>query len=144
MIKRVLVTGAFDLVHVGHITFLEKVRALGDQLYVGLSTDETIQARKGAGRPIYPYEDRRKILYALRVVDTVYPIHGLNEEEIVKSTKELVAKIKPHTIVGGWERTADAFMIPIADRNSWLTYCSIYCEVTHTTEIINKIRQIKD
>ena len=138
--KRVLVTGGFDLIHKGHVAFLEKASALGEQLFVGLSTDETIRERKGIDRPVYAYEDRSKILRALRSVDAVYPIHGLNEEEIAKSTKELVNEIKPHIIACGWERTADPFMIPLAEKNSWLTYCVIYCEMHHTTDTLKQIR----
>lgn len=67
----VITYGTFDLLHVGHIRILERARALGDYLVVGLSTDE-FNAKKGK-YAIYDYEARREILQALRIVDEVIP-----------------------------------------------------------------------
>jgi glycerol-3-phosphate cytidylyltransferase len=69
--KIILTYGTFDLLHVGHIRLLERARALGDYLIVGLSTDE-FNAHKGK-RAIFGYEARREILMALRLVDEVIP-----------------------------------------------------------------------
>lgn len=70
--KRVMTYGTFDLLHVGHVNFLNRAKALGDQLVVGLSTDRFNREKKGRD-PVYPYEHRRTILYALRPVDAVVP-----------------------------------------------------------------------
>jgi D-glycero-beta-D-manno-heptose 1-phosphate adenylyltransferase len=72
----VVVTGVFDLLHIGHLRFLEAARALGDTLAVGVEDDERVRRWKGAGRPIQAQEDRCALLAALRVVDRVFVIAG--------------------------------------------------------------------
>jgi cytidyltransferase-like protein len=72
----VVVTGVFDLLHIGHLRFLEAARALGDTLVVGVEDDERVRRWKGAGRPIQAQEDRCVLLAALRVVDRVFVISG--------------------------------------------------------------------
>lgn len=70
--QRLVVTnGCFDLMHAGHVSYLSSARALGDRLLVGLNSDKSTRALKGAGRPILPQEDRALILLALRSVDRV-------------------------------------------------------------------------
>ena len=67
----VFTNGVFDLLHVGHLDYLEKARALGAQLWVGLNSDESARRLKGAGRPIIPEIERARLLLALRPVDGV-------------------------------------------------------------------------
>lgn len=69
--KRIITYGTFDLFHIGHMKLLERARALGDELYVGVSTDE-FNAIKGK-RSFFSYEDRAAIVGSLRVVDHVFP-----------------------------------------------------------------------
>lgn len=63
--------GCFDWLHFAHIDFLQRARALGDVLVVGLNTDESIRMLKGPGRPLIPLRWRRESLLALRCVDDV-------------------------------------------------------------------------
>jgi D-glycero-beta-D-manno-heptose 1-phosphate adenylyltransferase len=70
--KVVLTSGTFDLLHVGHLRYLEAVKALGDIVVVLLSGDDRIKARKGPTRPIIPERDRALMLDALRLVDYVF------------------------------------------------------------------------
>jgi cytidyltransferase-like protein len=72
----VVVTGAFDLLHVGHLRFLEGARQLGDRLIVGVESDERVRRWKGPDRPIQTQEDRCELLAALRVVDGIFLITG--------------------------------------------------------------------
>lgn len=67
----VLVGGCFDILHIGHITFLEKAKESGDSLFVFLEPDESIKKLKGKNRPINNQENRAKILSALESVDYV-------------------------------------------------------------------------
>lgn len=70
--RRLVVTnGCFDLLHVGHVTYLEAARRLGDALLVGLNSDESVRALKGAGRPLNPEADRAAVLAALESVSAV-------------------------------------------------------------------------
>jgi len=69
--KLVVTNGCFDLLHLGHVTYLEKARNLGDALLVGLNSDASVQALKGPGRPLNPEDDRAGVLAALAAVDAV-------------------------------------------------------------------------
>ncbi|MCS6835347.1 MAG: adenylyltransferase/cytidyltransferase family protein [Anaerolineae bacterium] len=63
--------GHFDLLHVGHLDYLEQARALGAALYVGLNGDSSTMRLKGPGRPLVTAQERARLLSALRVVDCV-------------------------------------------------------------------------
>ncbi|NBR64147.1 MAG: hypothetical protein EBT77_07595, partial [Verrucomicrobia bacterium] len=70
--RRVVATnGCFDLLHVGHVRFLQEARELGDALVVGLNADSSVRELKGAGRPVNPESDRAEVLAALGCVDVV-------------------------------------------------------------------------
>jgi cytidyltransferase-like protein len=72
----VVVTGVFDLLHVGHLRFLCAARELGERLMVGVESDARVRRWKGPDRPIQTQEDRCELLSALRVVDDVFLIEG--------------------------------------------------------------------
>ena len=64
--KRLVVTnGCFDILHAGHVTYLAAARALGDALLIGLNSDASVRALKGAGRPVNSEHDRATVLAAL-------------------------------------------------------------------------------
>ena len=67
----VLANGCFDVLHVGHVRYLEGARALGDLLVVGINSDAQVTVLKGAGRPIMPEGDRAEIVASLESVDLV-------------------------------------------------------------------------
>jgi D-glycero-beta-D-manno-heptose 1-phosphate adenylyltransferase len=70
--KRLVVTnGCFDLLHVGHVTYLDTARSHGDALLVGLNGDDSVRQLKGPGRPVAPEDDRAAVLGALESVDGV-------------------------------------------------------------------------
>src|ERR1051325_1042149 len=69
--KIVATNGCFDLLHVGHVRYLQAARAFGDTLVVGLNGDHSVRELKGAGRPIMAEKDRAEILAALACVDLV-------------------------------------------------------------------------
>lgn len=69
--KIVFTNGCFDLLHVGHVRYLQAAAQLGDFLFVGLNSDRSIKELKGPNRPIQPEGDRAEILAALRCVDAV-------------------------------------------------------------------------
>src|SRR5436309_13229373 len=73
--KLVATNGCFDLLHVGHVRYLQAARALGDLLVVGLNSDRSVRELKGNGRPITAERDRAEILAALQCVDlvTIFP-----------------------------------------------------------------------
>ena len=67
----VLANGCFDLLHVGHVRYLEEARRLGDVLFVGINSDTAVARLKGPGRPLMPETERAEMLAALRAVDHV-------------------------------------------------------------------------
>jgi D-glycero-beta-D-manno-heptose 1-phosphate adenylyltransferase len=71
IVRPVLANGCFDLLHVGHVRYLEAAKACGDFLVVALNTDASVRALKGAGRPFQPLEERAELVGALRCVDAV-------------------------------------------------------------------------
>jgi rfaE bifunctional protein nucleotidyltransferase chain/domain len=94
----VATNGCFDLLHVGHVRYLEAARALGDVLVVGINGDRSVHELKGAGRPITTQSDRAEILAALACVDlvTVFPE--------IRATNFLAA-VRPAVYVKGGDYT---------------------------------------
>jgi rfaE bifunctional protein nucleotidyltransferase chain/domain len=69
--RLVVTNGCFDLLHAGHVTYLEEARRLGDALLVGVNGDDAVRELKGPGRPVNSESDRAKVLAALQAVDAV-------------------------------------------------------------------------
>ena len=69
--RLVFTNGCFDLLHAGHVDLLERARALGDRLVVGVNSDASVRGLKGPARPFIPEQDRVALLRALRAVDDV-------------------------------------------------------------------------
>lgn len=94
--KIVLTSGTFDLLHVGHLRYLEAVKALGDIVVVMLSGDNRIKARKGPQRPIIPEYDRALMLDALKVVDYVFIDPAVSPpDEVDPVHAEILANLRP-------------------------------------------------
>ena len=89
----VVVTGVFDVLHIGHLRFLEAARALGDALMVGIESDERVRRWKGPRRPVQGEADRRALVEALRVVDETFLITG--ERVDPAYYVELLAPLRP-------------------------------------------------
>lgn len=89
--KTVLVTGTFDILHIGHLHFLEKAKKFGDILIVGVSNDKYVKEVKGYHRPIIPAKQRAEMLLALKPVDFVFITANIKKSAIVKKLKPDVA-----------------------------------------------------
>ena len=99
--KRIVFTnGCFDLLHVGHIRYLEEAKALGDILVVGMNSDRSVRNLKGSERPILPEEERAEILSALGCVDYVTIF---DEADPFR----LISQLKPHILVKGGDWTKE-------------------------------------
>ena len=96
--KIVFTNGCFDLLHAGHVDYLEKAKRLGDLLIVGLNSDSSIKRIKGSKRPIMSQDLRAKVLSSLKAVDYVV----IFEED---TPLNLIKSIKPDVLVkgGDWE-----------------------------------------
>lgn len=83
----VLANGCFDLLHVGHVRYLEGARQLGDVLIVGINADEQVRLLKGEGRPFVPERERAELVASLRVVDYVTIFSEPTVEEIIRAVR---------------------------------------------------------
>jgi D-glycero-beta-D-manno-heptose 1-phosphate adenylyltransferase len=97
----VLANGAFDLLHVGHVRYLNAAKALGGKLVVALNSDASVRALKGAGRPIIPQGERAEIVAALAAVDAVVIFSELD-------VRALIREIRPDVQAKGTDYTADS------------------------------------
>lgn len=93
--KKVLVGGCFDLLHYGHIRFLEEAKKLGDRLVVALESDENVRRMKGEGRPIHNQTQRKEMLEALSCVDEVITLPPMNSHQ---DYFDLVTRVHPQVI----------------------------------------------
>jgi rfaE bifunctional protein nucleotidyltransferase chain/domain len=80
----VFTNGCFDLLHVGHVRFLEDARRLGDALFVGVNSDASVRALKGPTRPIVPAAERAEIVAALACVDVVVVFDELRPDSLLE------------------------------------------------------------
>lgn len=99
--KRVVWTnGCFDLLHAGHVNYLQAARQLGDWLIVGVNSDASVEGLKGPGRPIVPLAARQQVLAALEAVDAVV---AFGEATPLKC----IVAIRPNLIVKGGDYKAE-------------------------------------
>jgi len=99
--KRIVFTnGCFDLLHVGHIRYLEKGKSFGDVLIVGVNSDQSVRILKGPKRPILPEGERAEILSGLGCVDYI----TLFDEP---TPLELISFLQPHILVKGGDWTKE-------------------------------------
>jgi rfaE bifunctional protein nucleotidyltransferase chain/domain len=98
--KLIATNGCFDLLHVGHVRYLQAARALGDFLAVGLNSDPSVRELKGSGRPIATESDRAEVLAALQCVDlvTIFPE--------LRATR-FIAEIRPAIYVKGGDYSSE-------------------------------------
>ncbi len=92
--KIVFTNGCFDIIHAGHVDYLEKAKALGDFLVVGINSDDSIRRIKGKCRPIITQEYRKRVVEALKPVDLVVVFDEDTPERLIK-------EIKPDVLVKG-------------------------------------------
>jgi D-beta-D-heptose 7-phosphate kinase / D-beta-D-heptose 1-phosphate adenosyltransferase len=99
--KRIIFTnGCFDILHSGHVSYLNQARAQGDVLIVGLNSDASVSRLKGPERPVNPLTDRARVLSGLSAVDVIVPF----EED---TPHNLISIVRPHIFVKGGDYTRD-------------------------------------
>lgn len=98
--RLVLTNGCFDLLHVGHLRYLQAAAELGDQLWVGINTDRSARLLKGPGRPLVPWEERAELVAALEIVDATI---GFNEI----TAAHLLTTLRPDVYVKGGDYTPE-------------------------------------
>ena len=99
----VFTNGVFDLLHPGHLRYLQHARSLGDALIVGVNSDRSVRANKGPGRPINPEAERAEVVAALACVDAV----AIFDEE---TPHEIISALQPDVLVKGADWAEDAII----------------------------------
>ena len=100
MPKVVFTNGCFDIIHPGHVDLLNKAKALGDKLIVGLNSDASVRQMKGVGRPVVSQEARKAVLLGLKAVDEVVIFEELTPESIIR-------ELRPDVLVKGGDWPVD-------------------------------------
>lgn len=131
--KVVFTNGVFDILHIGHLTYLEEAKKLGDILVVGVNSDISVKINKGDKRPINKEEHRALMLIGTKFVD--YAVI-FNE----KTPEKLLDLLKPNIHVkGGDYKKEDLPETEIVEKNGGEVKILSFVDNISTTEIINKI-----
>lgn len=129
----VFTNGCFDIIHAGHVGYLEEARKQGDRLIVAVNSDASIRKLKGAGRPINPLDRRMAVLAGLEAVDWVVPF----EED---TPERLLRRVKPEVLVKGGDYRADQVVgAPLVKAYGGEVRVLGFIENCSTTSIVNKI-----
>ncbi len=131
----VMTNGCFDILHAGHVTYLEQASELGDRLLVAVNIDETVRRLKGEDRPVNRVENRMRMLAALRCVDWVV---AFSEDEPTR----LICDVAPDILVKGGDNDADK--IPGGDcvrEAGGKVMVLTYVDGISTTNIIESIKE---
>lgn len=139
-----LITGCFDILHIGHIELFQSAKSQVDILIVGVENDETIKKSKGVNRPVNNQDTRLRFLEAVQHIDYVFPITDTfdysNEKDATRIHNNIVEIISPHFLITAkkadkyWknkERRANKFGIKLLDIN--------YQKSNSTTKIVEHL-----
>jgi D-glycero-beta-D-manno-heptose 1-phosphate adenylyltransferase len=133
--KVVFTNGCFDLLHLGHVDYLEKARALGNRLVIGLNTDDSVSRFKGPERPLQDQNSRARILAALQFVDLVV---FFNED----TPLNLISELLPNVLVKGSDYLAENIVgAEVVKRNGGKVETIDFVPGYSTTRIVEKIKR---
>ena len=133
--KRIVFTnGVFDILHAGHVTYLDQARALGDALVLGLNADESVRRLKGLDRPVNTDADRALVVAALRSVDHVV-IFGDD------TPLAIIETLLPDVLVKGGDYTRDTIVgADVVEASGGAVRTIPLLEGRSTSSIINRVR----
>jgi len=139
--KIVFTNGCFDILHAGHVHYLEQARALGDRLVLGLNSDESVRRLKGESRPVNSIKDRATVLTGLSSVDWVIPFGEQTGTQYDDTPFHMIETIMPDVLVKGGDYTVDTIMgADIVQANGGQVAVIEFVEGCSTTRIIEKIQ----
>jgi len=132
--KVVFTNGCFDLLHIGHVRYLQEAQSLGDALVVGVNSDASVRRLKGPGRPLTPAKERAEILAALACVDFV-TIFG------AATPLRLIRALGPDVLVKGGDWPVDAIVgREVVESRGGKVVAIPYVKNRSTTRTIGRIR----
>ncbi len=133
-LKVVFTNGCFDILHLGHVDYLEKARNLGDKLVLGLNTDDSVSRFKGPSRPIQDENSRAHILASLQFIDLVV---FFNED----TPLALISRLLPDILVKGSDYLAENIVgADVVKKNGGVVKTIEFVPGYSTTRIVDKIR----
>ncbi|HEV3469224.1 MAG TPA: D-glycero-beta-D-manno-heptose 1-phosphate adenylyltransferase [Pyrinomonadaceae bacterium] len=136
--RLVFTNGCFDLLHVGHVRYLQRARAFGDALVVAVNSDRSVRALKGAGRPLVGEAERAEVLAALACVDFV----TVFDEE---SPRALIRELLPDVLVkGGDYAPAEIHGREEVEAAGGRVLSLPFVEGASTTGIIERVKRLGD
>ncbi len=131
----VFTNGCFDLIHLGHVDYLEKARMLGDKLVIGLNSDDSVSRFKGPERPLQDQNSRARVLAAMQFVDLVV---FFNED----TPFILISELVPNILVKGSDYLADNIVgADVVKRNGGVVKTIDFVPGYSTTRIVEKIKR---
>lgn len=142
--RAVFTNGCFDLLHLGHVRYLQEARALGDFLVLGLNSDESTRLLKGFGRPLVPERERAEILAALLCVDYVTIFTERTAERIVSLLQPAIY-VKGGDYANSQHMTPDSSRLPeasIVQAYGGIVRLIPYLPHHSTTELIAAIKNL--
>jgi rfaE bifunctional protein nucleotidyltransferase chain/domain len=133
--KVVFTNGCFDLLHLGHVDYLEKARGLGDRLVIGLNSDDSVSRFKGPDRPLQDQNSRARILASLQFVDLVV----FFDED---TPLNLISVLLPNVLVKGSDYLAESIVGADVVKNAGGVVKTIdFVPGYSTTRIVEKIKR---
>ena len=134
--KVVFTNGCFDILHKGHVTYLQKARKLGDVLVVGINSDASVRRLKGPDRPVNNEKDRAFILGALECVDKVVMFSEDTPEKLIR-------RIRPDVLVkgGDWKKK-DVVGAPFVESYGGTVRLIPFVKGFSTTGLLAKIQKL--
>ena len=135
--RRVVFTnGVYDLVHPGHIEYLEAAKAAGDVLIVAVNSDRSVRANKGPSRPILPEDERAELIAGLRAVDAVVIFDAETPADVIR-------RVQPDVLVKGADWAADAIVgrDTVEARGGQVLRIDLVAGYS-TTAIVEKVRRL--
>ena len=133
--KVVFTNGCFDILHLGHVDYLEKARALGDKLVLGLNTDDSVSRFKGPERPIQNQNSRAHVLASLQFIDLVV---FFNED----TPFNLISELLPDVLVKGSDYLAENIVgADVVKRAGGVVKTIDFVPGYSTTRILEKIKK---
>ncbi len=134
--KKIVVTnGCFDIIHAGHIHYLNKAKSFGDYLMIGMNSDNSVRALKGEGRPVNCQEYRQYVMDNIRCVDFVYIFNEVRCVDFLKMAR-------PDIYVKGGDYTLETLnkeeLVSLTECGSVIEFVNFKFDVS-TTEILRSI-----
>ncbi|MFP4368537.1 MAG: D-glycero-beta-D-manno-heptose 1-phosphate adenylyltransferase [Candidatus Kapaibacterium sp.] len=134
--KVVFTNGCFDILHAGHVFYLDAAKKQGDFLIIGLNSDDSVARLKGPDRPLNRWKDRAVVLDTLRPVDFVT---GFSED----TPYELIKLLKPDVLIkGGDYRIEDIVGAGLVKKEGGSVLTIPFVEGRSTTALVNKIKSL--